>query len=143
LFLNWQLLNNLDSSGEYSLHTWIQKLRHFVNTIAQFTNAQRFIAAFTSEKLWMTIKKLIPQLAIYTEFFHSAFVNPYTMRNQTCSRSGVRLSAHLAIESLIANYCMSWRGIFKGLSQDGGWADFSKNLRDTSFYKDRMSLISA
>ncbi len=52
------------------------------------------------------------------------------------NRSGVRLSAHLAIESLIANYCMSWRGIFKGLSQDGGWADFSKNLCDTSFYKD-------
>jgi hypothetical protein len=75
-------------------------------------------------------------LAIYTEFFHSAFVNPYTMQNQKCSRSGVRLSAHLAIESLIANYCMSWRGIFKGLSQDGGLADFFKNLRYTSLYKD-------
>jgi hypothetical protein len=24
---------------------------------------------------------------------------------------------------------LKWRGIFKGLSQDGGWADFSKNLR--------------
>jgi hypothetical protein len=81
-------------------------------------------------------KKLIPQLAIYTKFFHSAFVNSYTMQNQKCSRSGVRLSVHMAIESLIANYCMSWRWIFKGLSQDGGQADFSKNLRDTSFYKD-------
>ncbi len=70
---------------------------------------------------------------MYTEFFPSAFVNPYTMQNQKCSQSGVRLSAHLAIESLIANYCMSWRGIFKGLSQDGGPADFSENLRNTSF----------
>ncbi len=77
-------------------------------------------------------KKLIPQLGIYTKFFHSAFVNSYTMQNQKCSRSGVHLSAHLVIESLIANYCTSWRWI----SQDGGWADFSKNLRDTSFYKD-------
>ncbi len=49
----------------------------------------------------------------------------------------MRLTAHLAIESLMANYCMRWRGIFKGLSQDGGRADFSKkNLCDTSFNKD-------
>jgi hypothetical protein len=38
-----------------------------------------FKAAFTSEKRWMTIKIFIPQLAIDTEFFHSAFVKPWTM----------------------------------------------------------------
>jgi hypothetical protein len=31
----------------------------------------------------------------------------------------------------LANYRMRWRGIFKGLSQDGGRAVFLKNLRDT------------
>jgi hypothetical protein len=65
-------------------------LRRFVNTIAPWPvpvrqslhNLQRrgaFIAAFLSEKRWMTIKKFIPQLAIDTEFFQSAFANPCTM----------------------------------------------------------------
>jgi hypothetical protein len=73
-------------------------------------------------------KKFIPQLAIDTEFFHSVFVNPCTMQNQRRSRRSVRLTVHLAIESEMANdrYCMRWRGIFKGLSQDGGQANFSK-----------------
>jgi hypothetical protein len=30
---------------------------------------------------------------------------------------------------------LKWRGIFKGLSQDGGWADFSKNLPASLFNK--------
>ncbi len=68
---------------------------------------------------------LIPQLAIDTDFFHSAVVNPCTMWNQRRSRSGVCLTAHLAIESLMANYCMRLREILKGISQDWGWADFS------------------
>jgi hypothetical protein len=38
----------------------------------------------------------IPQLAIDTEFFHSAFVKPRTMKNQRRSQSSVRLTAHLA-----------------------------------------------
>ncbi len=38
----------------------------------------------------------------------------------------MNLTAHLDIECLMDNYCMRWRGIFKGLSQDGGRADFSK-----------------
>ncbi len=58
--------------------------------------------------------------------------------------SGVRLTEQLAIRCLIANYCTRWRRSFKGLSQDGGWADFSKNLRAYLFNDDlRMSLISA
>jgi hypothetical protein len=37
----------------------------------------------------------------------------------------------------MANYCIRWRGIFKGLSDDGGRADFSKkNRRASSFNKD-------
>jgi hypothetical protein len=40
---------------------------------------EAFIAAFTSEKGWMTIKKVIPPFAIDNEFFQSAFVNPCTM----------------------------------------------------------------
>ncbi len=47
------------------------------------------------------------------------------MQIQRRSQSGVRLTAHLAIECLIANYCMRWRGIFKGLSRDAGREDFS------------------
>ncbi len=30
------IVQQLDSCGEYSLRTWIKKLRRFVNTIAQF-----------------------------------------------------------------------------------------------------------
>jgi hypothetical protein len=41
----------------------------------------------------------------------------------------------LAICSRIANTCMRWSGIFKGLSQDGGQADFSKNLLASLFNK--------
>jgi hypothetical protein len=35
----------------------------------------------------------------------------------------------LTIRILIANSSRRWRGIFKELLQDGGRADFSKNLR--------------
>ncbi len=35
------------------------------------------------------------------------------------------LTAHLDIKCIMANYCMRWRGIFEGLSQDGGQAYFS------------------
>ncbi len=43
--------------------------------------------------------------------------------------------AALAIGILIAKSCMRWREIFKGFSQDGGRADFSKNLRASLFNK--------
>jgi hypothetical protein len=39
----------------------------------------------------------------------------------------VRLTAPLPIECLMANYCTRWRPWVKGLSLDGGQADFSKN----------------
>ncbi len=68
-------------------------------------------------------KKFFPQFAIDTEFFHSAFVNPCTMWNQRRSQSGVRLTVRLANGQLLYR----WRRIFKGLSQDGLRADFSRN----------------
>ncbi len=43
-------------------------------------------------------------------------------------------TAHLAIKCLMANYCIRWRGVFKGLSQDG--RIFLKNCRASSFNKD-------
>ncbi len=54
------------------------------------------------------------------------------------SQSSVRLTAQLAIRCLIANYCTSWHCKFEELSQDGGRADFSKNLR-ASLINDDLS----
>ncbi len=114
------IAQQLDSCGEYSLRTWIKKLKRFVNTIAQFTNARSILSGFYK---WKTMdnnqKKIIPQLSIDTKFFHSAFVNPCTMWNQKRSQSGVRLTVCLAN----SHYCMRWHGIFKGPSQDGRRAD--------------------
>ncbi len=62
------------------------------------------------------------------------------MQNQRGIQSGVRLAAHLTIESLMANYCIRWCIIFKGLSprmEDG--RIFRKNLRDTCFNKDLLN----
>jgi hypothetical protein len=81
-------------------------------------------------------KKFILHLAIENDFFHSAFVNPCMMENQRRSQSGVRLTAHLAIECIMDNYCTRWRPCVKGLSLDGGWRIFLKSRRDVSFNKD-------
>jgi hypothetical protein len=66
----------------------MKKWRRFVNTVAPWAVPVRqslhilqrcgaFIAAFTNEIRWMTIKKkFIPQLAIDTKFFHRAIANP-------------------------------------------------------------------
>jgi hypothetical protein len=69
----------------------------------------------------------IPPLAIENDFFHNPFVNPCMMQNQRSSQSGVRLTAHLPVECIKGNYCTRWCPCFKGLSLDGGQADFSKN----------------
>ncbi len=111
-------------------------------------NLQRcaFIAAFTSEKRWM-IKSLFCNLQLIPNIFsmHLPIRVRYKSRDAAGGRGGVRLTEQLAISRcLIANYCKRWRHSFKGLSQDGGWADFSKNLRASLFNDDlRMSLISA
>ncbi len=69
------------------------------------------------------------------------------MQNQRRSQSGVRLTAHMPIECLMASYCYStrWRYSFKGLSLDGGRADFFKETSATlPFLKIyQMSLLSA
>ncbi len=72
-------------------------------------------------------KMFILHLDIENDFFHSAFVYPCMMLNQRRSQSGVRLTAHLPIECLMANYCTRWRHSFKGLSLYGGRVDFSEN----------------
>ncbi len=88
---------------------------------AQFTNVRRIQSGFYKWKTMDdTSKMFILQLDIDTKIFHSVFVNPCTMQNQRRSRSGVRLTAHFAIESLMANYCMRWGGLFKGLSINWG-----------------------
>ncbi len=51
-------------------------------------------------------------------------------------RPQLKLYALSAIRILIANSRRRWRGIFQGLSQDGGRTDFYKNLPDFLFYKD-------
>jgi hypothetical protein len=38
-----------------------------------------------------------------------------------------------------SNSCTRWRGIFKGLSQDGGRTDFSENLHPSSFNKELLN----
>jgi hypothetical protein len=39
----------------------------------------------------------------------------------------------LPVEFLLAKNFTSWRGIFKELSQDEGWAEFAENLRASLF----------
>jgi hypothetical protein len=43
------------------------------------------------------------------------------------------------ISYLIANYCMRWHGIFKGLSRDGEHADFSLKKHRASLFNDVLS----
>jgi hypothetical protein len=45
-----------------------------------------------------------------------------------CSYGAMNFIPGLAIRFQISNSCMSWRGIFQGLSQDGGRPDFSKSF---------------
>ncbi len=47
----------------------------------------------------------------------------------------MKFMATLAFRILIANSWTRWRGIFKGLSQDGEQADLCKNLRGSLFDK--------
>ncbi len=120
---NRQVCNGLCSA----FGLWKKKLWPFFNTIAQFTNARSIHSAFYQ---WRMIddnkKRFIPHLAIETELFHSAFVNPCMMLNQRHSQSGVCLTEHLAIECIMGNYCPRWHPCIKGLSLNGGRVDFSK-----------------
>jgi hypothetical protein len=70
-------------------------------------------------------KKFIPQLAIDTEFFIVHFLSILVRCKTKAQSEQCSPTAHLAIKWLMANYCMRWRGVFIGLSQDGGRAGFS------------------
>jgi hypothetical protein len=78
------LYNNLDSCGD--IHCALGQLKKeeiegvFLTPLRILQMRRAFIAAFTSEKTMDdNQKKFIPQLAINTDFFHSAFVNPCMM----------------------------------------------------------------
>ncbi len=132
---------NLDRIGENlsrkHLEYSIEKLRTWgvFNTIAQWSMTVRqflrnlqtrgaFIPAFTSEKRLMTIKKsLFRHWPLIMNFFVAYF--SILVRCKTKGAAGA-VCALLRILPLMANYCIRWRGIFKGLSHDGGRADFSK-----------------
>jgi hypothetical protein len=82
-----------------------------------------FIAAFTSEKRWMMIKKsLFRNLSLTPIFLLRICQSLYDLKPM----GGVRRTAHLAIRYVMASYCRRWGGIFKGLSRCVGQADFSK-----------------
>jgi hypothetical protein len=62
--------------------------------------------------------------------------------NQKCKHcsavdnGAMNLTSAFEIRFRIANSCMRWRGIFRGLSQDRGRTDFSRKLCAFLFYKD-------
>jgi hypothetical protein len=57
----------------------------------------------------------------------------YDVKQKAQSERLLRLTAQLAIISLIASYCTRRHSNFKGLSQDGGRTDFYKTLRTFLF----------
>jgi hypothetical protein len=101
----------------------------------QLRNLQ--IAAFTSKDDGWWLKNFILQLAIDTKIFslHTR-QSLYDVQNHRRSRSGVRLTTHLTIKCLIVNYCMRWRGIFKGFSLERGRQIFPKNHCASLFNED-------
>jgi hypothetical protein len=60
--------------------------------------------------------------------YRGVFIAPFPTEKKIQSVFKIRIP--------IANSCARWRCKFKGLSQDGGRADFSKNLRASLFNKD-------
>jgi hypothetical protein len=89
-------------------------------------------------------KKLIPQLANNSKFFHRAFANPCI--NVKPKAPSEQCAPYCTIGSLVPtvhvvanyNYRMRWRCNFKGISLFGGRADFSKNLL-VSLFNDNLS----
>jgi hypothetical protein len=118
------LYNNLDSWEEYSLALGQLKkegIEGVLLTPLRILQMRRaFIAAFTT--MDDNHKKFIPQLAIDTEFCQALYDVKPKVQSDRCAPY-----CALATECLMTNYCIRWRGIFKGLSQDGGRKDFSKN----------------
>ncbi len=125
------------------IEEFLTPFAHWSMTVKQFLRSlqtgEAFIVAFifTSEKWLMTIKKsLFRHWPLIMNFFAVYF--SILVRCKTKGAGGV-VCALLRIcpfKCLIADYCIKWHGIYKGLSHDGGWEDFSKNPRASSFNKD-------
>ncbi len=135
----------------------MKKWRHFVNTIAPWPMSiwqslrnlqwcRAFFTAFTSEKWKRWSKKVYSTFDSWYQIFSLRICQSLYNVKQKQSRSGVHLTAQLAMRCLNANYCTRWRHNFKGLSQDVGWADFSIKKTSTPLSLMTtywMSLISA
>jgi hypothetical protein len=83
LFFNLQLYNNLNSCGD--IHCALGQLKKeeiegvLLTPLRILQMRRAFIAALKVKTMDDNQKKFIPQLAIDTKFFHSAFVNPCMM----------------------------------------------------------------
>jgi hypothetical protein len=86
-----------------------------------------FIAQLPTEKNFSLCLK--SSLRHWQEF-PNLFFAPLPTENK---RPLTELCALLTVRILIANSCTKWRCSFKGLSQDGERADFSKNLHASLF----------
>jgi hypothetical protein len=77
------LYNNLDSCGD--IHCALGQLKKeeiegVLQTPLRILQMRRaFIAAFTSRKQWMTIKKVYSAIGHRYRIFHGAIVNPCSM----------------------------------------------------------------
>ncbi len=87
----------------------------------------------------MTIKKVQSAIGIWYRILSSGICQFLYDVKPKAQLERCAPSVQLAIRCLIANYCTRGRCNFKGLSQDGGWADFSKNLR-ASLFNDDLSI---
>jgi hypothetical protein len=64
---------------------------------------------------------------VLREFFEKAEISAAYLHG------AMNLTPEMAIRFQIAKSFMRWCGIFKGLSQDGGRPDFSRNLHASLF----------
>ncbi len=106
-----------------------------------FQGRRAFITAFPIENWKTSIKKSSLHIGNWFRNFSSCLCQSVYEVKQKAQQE---LCVPLGIMNLIAKYCTRWQRIFKGLSQDGGWADIYKisvPLFLINTYQ--MSLISA
>ncbi len=84
------------------------------------------VAAMFAGKVMAVFYSQACRLGNSNTFCFISISNLKTGRFETRRQSGVRFTAHLAIECIIGKYCTKWRPCVKGLSRDGGRAEFSK-----------------
>jgi hypothetical protein len=99
---------------------------------AQFTKPWSIHRGFAHWKITDDSKKVDSAIGNWFQIFSSHLCQSlYDWKPKAQSK----LCVPLAFKFLMANYCTRWYGIFKGLSQDGGCAEFSKNLCASLFNK--------